>query len=404
MSENKNSDNWRVMIVDDTPQNLKLLQNMLLRRGYDVYAIPNGRMALNAIEKIEPDIILLDINMPDIDGYEVCRSIKQTKKYSTVPIIFVSVIGETTNKIEGFKAGGVDYITKPFQFEEVDARIKNHLKIYQLSRQLEHQNKTLNENVRSRTSELAEVNEKLRALDRVKSDFLNMISYQMRSQAGGLLNILDELFTICPKIGPWSQIFELYVNGRKRMTSLLDDAVFLNSYLYDYLQRDNLPVFIVGLLEKIALDNGVTLALDTEDEIPLINGLGSDLVEKAIDIIFRLALCFNFNKEYLRVAANVSSKKVRLSFKLDNVCVDPIKAKEFFNIESSVRASTIAEDMGLSPVVAHRIISLLGGDVFFGYERPGDCSIEVSVPVGIPPMQVYGDQDSSTSYYTEEPF
>ena len=107
----------RIMIVDDTPQNLRLLENMLSSRGYKVYALPNGEMALNAVKKNPPDLILLDINMPGMNGYEVCRRLKENPASANIPVIFLSAMHDIADKMDGFAAGGVDYITKPFQFE-----------------------------------------------------------------------------------------------------------------------------------------------------------------------------------------------------------------------------------------------------------------------------------------------
>ena len=118
-----------ILIIDDNPENLRLLSIMLIRRGYEVRQALNGMIALRAIEIQRPDIVLLDIMMPQIDGYEVCKQIKNNPETADIPVIFLSALDEVQNKIKGFASGGADYITKPFQAEEVIARIKIHLKI-----------------------------------------------------------------------------------------------------------------------------------------------------------------------------------------------------------------------------------------------------------------------------------
>lgn len=134
-----------VLLVDDTPANLQVLGGMLKDQGCVVRPVPSGKLALRFAEADPPDIILLDIMMPEMDGYEVCRRLKETESLKNVPIIFISALQETIDKVKAFSAGGVDYISKPFQFEEVEARVRTHLNIRRLQVQLENQNRQLSE-------------------------------------------------------------------------------------------------------------------------------------------------------------------------------------------------------------------------------------------------------------------
>jgi serine phosphatase RsbU (regulator of sigma subunit) len=129
----------KILIVDDTPHNLRLLSTMLIEQGYNVRAVINGTMAINSAQLDVPDVILLDISMPGMDGYEVCKRLKSDQQTCHIPIIFISALDETMDKVKAFQVGGVDYITKPFQVEEVLARIKNQLTIHTLQQQLEQQ-------------------------------------------------------------------------------------------------------------------------------------------------------------------------------------------------------------------------------------------------------------------------
>jgi DNA-binding response OmpR family regulator len=117
----------RIMVVDDTPDNLKLLEGMLSELGYHVRAFPCGRLALSAAKREPPDLILLDVNMPEMNGYEVCEQLKADPELQDIPVLFISALTETVDKLKAFQVGGLDYVTKPFQFEEVHARIKAHL-------------------------------------------------------------------------------------------------------------------------------------------------------------------------------------------------------------------------------------------------------------------------------------
>jgi CheY-like chemotaxis protein len=117
------------MIVDDNPTNLKLLEDMLLQQGHEVRSFPLGRLALAAATQHPPDLILLDITMPEMSGFEVCERLKADKKLGEIPVIFLSALNETQDKVRAFVSGGVDYITKPFEFGEVEARVETHLQL-----------------------------------------------------------------------------------------------------------------------------------------------------------------------------------------------------------------------------------------------------------------------------------
>jgi DNA-binding NtrC family response regulator len=118
-----------ILVVDDTPANLRLLTDLLAQHGYRVRPASDGALALKSVAAKIPDLILLDISMPDMDGYEVCRRLKADEQHRRIPVIFISAYGDTQQKVKGFEAGGVDYITKPVEAEEVLARVRTHLQL-----------------------------------------------------------------------------------------------------------------------------------------------------------------------------------------------------------------------------------------------------------------------------------
>src|SRR5919199_652924 len=139
-----------ILVVDDAPANLRLLVGILQERGYEVRPVPNGKLALFAAQGRLPDLILLDIMMPEMDGYEVCSKLKADERTKDIPVIFVSALSDVLDKVKAFGVGGVDYITKPFQEEEVLARVSTHLT-----------NQHLQKSLQSKNEELANTNEKL---------------------------------------------------------------------------------------------------------------------------------------------------------------------------------------------------------------------------------------------------
>src|SRR5947209_3775517 len=132
-----------ILVVDDTPANLQVLAGMLKDRGYRVRPVPSGKLALLAAGRDPPDLILLDINMPEMNGYEVCEHLKADDNLKGIPIIFISALTEPLDKVKAFAIGGVDYLTKPFQMEELHARVETHLKLRRLQIELEETNARL---------------------------------------------------------------------------------------------------------------------------------------------------------------------------------------------------------------------------------------------------------------------
>ena len=145
-----------IMLVDDTPANLKLLQQMLQAKGYLVLTFPRGKMALNAAAKNPPDLILLDITMPEMNGFEVCERLKADATLKEIPVIFISALTETEDKVKAFAAGGVDYVSKPFQFEEVNARVETHLRLRKLQLELSRHNLHLEDLVKEKVQEISD--------------------------------------------------------------------------------------------------------------------------------------------------------------------------------------------------------------------------------------------------------
>ncbi len=134
MTESAQRKDYNILVVDDNPTNIRLLVSLLEQEGYKTWPAPNGVRALAVLEKHAIDLILLDIRMPEMDGYEVCRRVKSNQKTKNIPIIFVSALGETFDKLEAFSVGGVDYVTKPFEEKEVLARIQTQLNLVEQQR------------------------------------------------------------------------------------------------------------------------------------------------------------------------------------------------------------------------------------------------------------------------------
>ena len=178
-----------ILIVDDTPENLQVLSKTLSKEGYKVRGAIEGEMAIKAAISSPPDLILLDIKMPDMNGYQVCEKLKINSKTRDIPIIFLSALDEVFDKVKGFELGGVDYITKPFQIEEVLARIEHQLTIQRLQKQLVLQNEVLQTEIQERKK----AEERAQAASKAKSQFLANMSHELRTPLNAILGFSQVL-------------------------------------------------------------------------------------------------------------------------------------------------------------------------------------------------------------------
>lgn len=175
------------MVVDDNPTNLSVLVNLLRDVGLRVLVATDGESAIDQIQYVKPDLILLDVMMPGIDGFETCQRLKANAETAKIPIIFMTALSETVDKVRGLSLGAVDYVTKPFEHEEVLVRIRTHLTIAKQSQTIELQNFNLQ----------TEIAERKRA-EEALTIFLHAVSHDLRNPVTGLLMVLDNLAQTAP--------------------------------------------------------------------------------------------------------------------------------------------------------------------------------------------------------------
>ncbi|MEM7066470.1 MAG: response regulator [Cyanobacteria bacterium P01_B01_bin.77] len=178
-----------ILLVDDQPKNLRLLSDLLEEQGYEVQQAINGTVALQAIALKQPDLILLDIHMPDMDGYTVCQRLKANPITQDIPIIFVSALDEAWDKVKAFSTGGSDYISKPFKVVEVLARVENQLKVQHLQRQLQAQNAQLQQAIQE-LQRLAALDELTQVASRRRLDAYLLECWQQAVQAQTSLTLI----------------------------------------------------------------------------------------------------------------------------------------------------------------------------------------------------------------------
>jgi len=188
-----NNTTEKILIVDDVSRNIQILGNILSQEEFQMAYAQSGKEAIDVCEAENFDLILLDIMMPEMDGYEVCKILKENPATSEIPIIFLTAKADMDSIIKGFEIGGQDYITKPFNAAELLARVNSHLLIRRQKKELKNMNTHLESVVRERTYELETANHKLNILDKAKSNFLSIISHEIRTPLNGIIGLTELL-------------------------------------------------------------------------------------------------------------------------------------------------------------------------------------------------------------------
>lgn len=226
MDSNKNfvaAQNLDILIVDDTPENIRFLSTLLVEQGYQVRKALTGKMALTAAQAIVPDLILLDINMPHMNGYETCKLLKQSEETASVPIIFLSALNDVVDKVKAFQVGGVDFISKPFQFEEVLIRIQTHLQIQVLQSQLHLKNTQLEKALESLKQAQMQLlrKEKLSGLGQLVAGVCHEINNPISFIAGNLKPADESIQTLLKLIDAYQKE---YPQPSLSIQALLEEA------------------------------------------------------------------------------------------------------------------------------------------------------------------------------------
>lgn len=265
-TEGDRSDKGEVLVVDDTVANLKLLVDLLSGHGYKVRAAPNGVLALQAVDVNIPDLILLDIMMPEMNGYDVCKQLKSQEQTRHIPIIFISALYETFDKVRGFAVGGSDYITKPFQEAEVLARIEHQVKLQNLERELRERNLQLSWEIQQRN---AAEREKDRLIVSLQKSQRSLATAQRVAGVGNWelnwlnrhLLLSDEMFRVLgipPQLKPsYSEVLKtIHPQDRSRFSKILKQAIATGSsyQIEGRIQRPDGKIRYVEAKGEVILD------------------------------------------------------------------------------------------------------------------------------------------------------
>lgn len=351
-----------ILVVDDLPANAQLLVRMLTDRGYHAYAVISGELALQAARTQPPDLILLDINMPHMNGFQVCEQLKLDPVLCEIPVIFISALHEECDKVRAFGAGGVDYVTKPFELNEVYARVATHLKLRSLQRQLTEHNATLQEEVEQATQALTEAYQRVQELSQLKDEFFDMISHEMRTPANGVLGLGELLIDLCPASDKRTRYAALFAKSSDRLVNLLNDVTLIGNmdiHKTPSIVDSRFSDLLVAALRALP---GVRITLDNPAALKAMVLKGSEpLLQSVLKTAVLLATCFSGDKTGVQLLCTFDEEWLHVRVALDSMSLSGDQAADFFKIGSLARSASAAEPMGLAPVVAGQTLGALGG-------------------------------------------
>lgn len=260
MSEN--SKEASVLIVDDTEPNVRLLAHVVKKEGYEVMAAFSGNDALSLIEKRKPDIILLDVMMPEMNGFEVCEYLKDQREYKDIPVIFLSALSETDSKVQGFNVGGVDYITKPFQREEVLARIDLHVKLRKLQAELSN-----------KVEQLKQREESLQKLNQEKDELMRIVGHDFRNPVTGIMGLAGFLKDNIENVdaNEQSDILGIIKGSGQKLLDLVngllnkDEEASISELILQDLDLKQTILDIIDLHRPTAVNKGIVIDKELQD-------------------------------------------------------------------------------------------------------------------------------------------
>ncbi len=359
-----------IMVVDDSRANLALMGKLLREQGYLVRPFSRGRLALLACANEAPDLMLLDINMPEMDGFQVCSQMKSNPSLASIPVIFLSTLTDESDKVKAFSCGAVDYVTKqPFHFEEIRARVETHLKIRNLQRQLEQQNRQLQENY-----------DRISKVEAMRDNLTSMIVHDMRSPLTVLHMLLRMMRDDLPREVP--SLLD-YVEQGMRSTS---DLVELVNQILDIsrLEAGKMPldrsdhclfeschVAIEGirpLLQERSAN------IDCSDAITAV--YDETIIVRVIANLLGNALKFTREDGNISITVTADSKEARISISDDGIGIPKSCLGSVFEKFSQVEGNQRASGKGLGLTFCKLAVEAHGGQIVVESELGrGSCFI-----------------------------
>lgn len=345
-----------ILIVDDTPANLQLLAGMLKDCGYKVRPALSGELALQTARHSPPDLILLDITMPGLSGYDVAAQLKQDENLKKIPIIFISALTETLDKVRAFTVGGVDYVTKPFHYEEVAARVDAHLKIRRLQADLEQTN-----------SELRMRNDELHQLHELRDNLVHMIIHDMNSPLGaiiGFISIAESSGKVPAEIsGHLAKALDAAKSLGDMVRSMLDISKMEAGQLKLDCTECDLAAIARAIFERLeSLRRTRQFEIDAPAE-PFIVPADQDLISRVLQNLVGNALKYAPNNSSVRIALQFTETTARVSVADAGQGIPPEFHRRIFEKFGQVQKSGPRVGTGLGLTFCKLAVEAHGGRI-----------------------------------------
>ena len=366
-----------ILVVDDVRQNLQVIGEILELAGYETTFALSGQQALSRVEAAHPDLILLDLMMPEISGLEVCKILKEDPGYQEIPIIFLTASNEVDNLLQAFKNGANDYITKPFRSEEILVRIEAQLTNKKLKQQLEEKNQELQTEigVRRRTEEaLQQAIELANAANRAKSSFLANMSHELRTPLNAILGFTQLLTHSSNLSREQKNNLSIIHRSGEHLLNLINEILDLSKIEAEQVAINStefiLREMLIELEEMFRLkfrEKGLKLDIFVESRVP--NTIETDRLKLRQILINLLSNAIKFTSSggiKLRVNAILDREKTFLSFEITDTGkgISPEEISKLFQpfvqTETGIAA---AEGTGLGLVICRKYVRLLGGEI-----------------------------------------
>ena len=388
-----------ILVIDDNPTNLEILDHTLSIEGYNVHTETEGANVIQRIHSSIPDLILLDILLPDINGFELCQRLKSDPVTESIPIIFMTALTATVDKVKGLNLGAVDYITKPFQREELLARVQTHLSLRQLSKTLEVKNQQLTEltedlenKVAERTTELKQALEKEKELNQLKSRFITMASHEFRtplaiiSSSSGILQEFGDRLNEERK----QEHLQTIQNTIKHITQILDDVLMINraegNKIELYLEAADIIDFCRYLIQETAANHSqysINFSVDLGEKITaesLIIQFDKKLLQQVITNLLNNAIKYSPNHNLVNF--NLTKVDDQIIFKISDHGIGIPETDQVKLFESFHRASNVGNiaGTGLGLSIVKQCVDLHRGRISVESQIGKGTTMTVSIP------------------------
>jgi len=340
-----------ILIVDDVAENLRLLSGMLKESGHQIRPVTNGSLALQAARQMPPDLILLDIKMPGMDGFEVCRKLKSCEELKDIPVIFISALNETEDKLKAFQAGGVDYVTKPFQIEEVQARVRTHLDLRRQKIQLE-------ENFRQ-----------LQQLEKLRDSLTHMIVHDMRSplmSIGGYLEMIEMFDADDLSSEAKDYVTQARVNV-SRLIRMANEMLTVSKLEAGRLELNRVPCDLARLISEVVAG---TDAASGRKQIQFPPPAGDfrvladvEILQRVLQNLFNNAVKFSPPTEPIRVSLTRQGDCIRVEVADGGPGIPPGQEGKIFEKFGQLDRSSQRSGTGLGLAFCKLALEAHGGDI-----------------------------------------